>query len=658
MVTASSWLDGTASALRPPPKLSLSEWADEHFRLSGGSADAGKWTTRPYQREILDALIDPAVEWVSVIKSARIGWTEMVKAATAYFMVEDPCPILGVLPTVDIAEIFSREMLAPMLREVPVLAELVQAPAVKTTGRTLLHKTFPGGVISLVGANSAAGFSMLSRRLVWLDEVDRMPPSAGDEGDPVALAVKRAETYWNRKILAGSTPTISGVSRIEQLFEAGDQRHRYWPCPHCGYFDFLVPSDRGHDRGHVLRWPTGRPEAACFECRGNGCVIEETHKRDMDEAGEWRADVPWAGDASRVHKSFRIWAAYSTSPNAGWGQIASEFLKANKEGTDKLRVVVNTTFGETWQERGEAPDWERLYQRREPYSIGTVPDGVIVVTCGVDVQKDRFVYEVVGWGANRESWSLAYGELHGDTALDATWFQLDALLNGSWRAPDAEPGVSIQMLAIDSSAFTQPVYDWARRHPMSRVIAIKGDDGPRPIIGPASPVEINYRGKRMQRGYKVWIVGADTAKSELYGWLRMPRGEDSDPPPGWCHFPQDYGPEYFEQLTAEHLVTVVNRKTNRKTLRWQVLPNRENHVLDCRVYARAAAAVLGIDRLPRAQAAAQPVVQAVSTIAHAHQGGAELPAVVPDRPDAPRSSFWGGRGRGPARPGGWLGRRR
>lgn len=653
----STWLDGTRAVLRPPPKLSLSAWADEHFRLSSGSADAGRWRTRPYQREILDALIDPAVEWVTVIKSARIGWTEMVKAATAYFMKEDPCPILGVLPTVDIAEIFSREMLAPMLRDVPVLADLIHGAAVKTTGRTLLHKTFPGGVVSLVGANSAAGFSMLSRRLVWLDEVDRMPPSAGDEGDPVALAVKRAETFWNRKILAGSTPTIAGASRIEELFEAGDRRRRYWPCPSCGHLDFLTPSQKA-EHGHILRWPGGRPDAACFECRGNGCVIEERHKRDMDEAGEWRAAMPGNGTVEgRAHASFQIWAAYSTSPNASWGQIASEFVAASKAGPEKLRVVVNTTFGETWHERGEAPDYEELYKRREPYPSGTVPEGVVIVTCGVDVQKDRFVYEVVGWGADKESWSLAYGELHGDTALDATWLQLDVLLNGGWKAPDAAAGASIAMMAIDSSAFTQPVYDWARRHPMSRVIAVKGDDGPRPIIGPASLVEINFRGKRIQRGYKVWPVGVDTAKGELYGWLRMPRG-DGHPPPGWCHFPQDHGPKYFEQLTAEHLVTVVNKKTHRTTRRWDVLPNRENHVLDCRVYARAAAAALGIDRLAAAARAA-PASPAAQPSSHPAAAAAPAPAASPA---GPRSISWiRPRGPGLGRPGAgrpWLGRRR
>lgn len=639
-----------AAAWRPPPKISLSEWADEHFRLSAGSADAGRWRTRPYQREILDALIDPAVEWVSVIKSARIGWTEMVKAATAYFMKEDPCPILGVLPTVDIAEIFSREMLAPMLREVPILASLIQGSALKTTGRTLLHKTFPGGVISLVGANSAAGFSMLSRRLLWLDEVDRMPPSAGDEGDPVALAVTRTKTFWNRKILAGSTPTIAGASRIAELFEAGDRRRRYWPCPHCGYMDFLAFSPKS-DRGHIMRWPDGRPAAACFECRGNGCVMEETHKRDMDEAGEWRPDAPFAH-----HASFSIWSAYSTSPNAGWGQIATEFRDA-KLGPEKLRVFVNTTLGETWQERGEAPDWERLYRRREPYQIGTVPEGVIVLTCGVDVQKDRLVPEVVGWGANKESWSIEASEIHGDTALmtgaGSPWVKLDALLDRTF--PGAAGRVfTISMMAVDggwqtAAANTQVVYAWGRQHSRSRVMVTKGVSGARALVEAATSVDVTIGGKRIQRGYRVWPIGVDVAKGELYGWLRLELAEDGAPP-GYCHFPE-HPAEFFKQLTAEQLMTVVNRRTRRSKLEWQQLPNRQNHGLDARVLARVAVAVLGIDRLvgpPKAPVPTTP--QSPPTSAPAK------PDERPPAPARPTSGYWNKRPGDPRR--GGFGRRR
>jgi phage terminase large subunit GpA-like protein len=503
---------------------------------------------------------------------------------------------------------------------------------------------------------------MLSRRLLGLDEVDRMPQSAGDEGDPVALAETRTKTFWNRKIFAGSTPTIEGVSRIAELFEAGDRRRFYVPCPHCAHMDFLAFRPRPDGRGHAMSWPDDRPDLACFECSGCHLPIEERDKEAMIEAGEWRAEgelVPRA-PGTRIHASFSIWTAYSTSPNAGWGQIATEFIEAKRLGNEKLRVFVNTVLGETWQERGEAPPWEGLYRRREPYPVGTVPAGVIVLTCGVDVQKDRLVPEVVGWGANKESWSIWIDEIHGDTALltgDASpWVKLDELLDRSFPGDDGRI-FTIAKLAVDggwqtTDANTQVVYTWGRMHDRSRVMVTKGVPGAGALVETATPVDVTTAGKKIQRGYRVFPIHVDMAKGELYSWLRLEHTE-GDPPPGYCHFPE-HPPEYFKQLTAEHLMTVVNRKTKVRKLQWERFPNRENHYLDARVLARVAAALLGIDRLaqvPRAPAGSgAPAPQAAPAAA---------PIVESTRaPAAPRSSFWNRpRGSGSGR-GNWLGRRR
>lgn len=637
------WHAGIMKALRPPPKLTLSQWADRHFYLSAESAaEPGRWKTLPYQRGILDAITDSTVRWVSVMKSARVGFTKCINAAIAYHIHQDPCPILVVQPTVEDAEGYSKEEIAPMLRDCQVLAGLVKDQSVKTSAQTILHKAFPGGVLSMVGANSGRGFRRVSRRVVIFDEVDGYPPSAGAEGDQIKLGERRAEYYWNRKIIAGSTPLVAGSSRIEELFNAGDRRHYYVPCPHCAHMDFLRFSVRDDDAelegGHVMRWPKDKPHDAHFLCNKCGCVIEETSKRKMIDAGEWRADGEFTG-----HASFHIWAAYSLSPNATWGQLATEFIEAKTGGPEKLKTFVNTTLGQTWRERGEAPDWDRLYQRREPYKIGTVPPSVVGLTAGVDVQKDRFVYEVVGWAPNKESWSIDAGEIHGDTALDSTWAQLDALLARTYRNDDDsdQSETPILLLAIDSGYNTQVVYNWARRYPLNRVIATKGVSGARMLIGSPSPVEISAGGKRMQRGYKVWPVGVDIAKSELYGWLRLRCEEGAAAPAGYCHFPM-HGEEYFQQLTAEHLVTAINRRTRRTKVEWQVLPNRENHYLDARILARAAAARLGIDRLPpKPQSPAPPAVPPATT-------------TNPATEDRSRSEFWGsGRPRGD-----WLGRGR
>jgi terminase, large subunit len=641
-----SWKAGVTAALRPPPKLTLSEWADEHFRLSAESAaEPGRWRTLPYQRGILDAITDPAVTRVSVMKSARVGYTKCVNAAIAYHIHHDPCPILVVQPTVEDAEGYSKEEVAPMLRDVEVLAGLVSDESVKTSAQTILHKSFPGGVLSMVGANSGRGFRRVSRRVVIFDEVDGYPPSAGADGDPIKLGEKRSEFYWNRKIVAGSTPLIAGSSRIEELFESGDRRRYHVPCPHCGHMDYLRfnltrsggdEENAADERGHLMRWPKDRPEEACFLCQSCGCEIEEVHKRSMIEAGEWRADGAFSG-----HASFHIWSAYSLSPNASWAQLAGEFLEAKRLGPEKLKTFVNTALGETWKERGDAPDWERLYQRRELYPIGTVPDApVVVLTCGVDVQKDRLMYEVVAWLADKSSCSIEAGALFGDTSLATTWAQLDVLLGRTFSGAGRD--YQISMLAVDSGYNTQIVYSWARQHPMSRVISCKGVSGARALVGVPSSVDLKVNGQRLQRGYKVWPVGVDIAKGELYGWLGLKLGENGVAPPGYCRFPA-YAEDFFRQLTAEHLVTIINRRTKRAKLEWQVQANRENHYLDARILARVAAGVLGIDRI----AGQSPP-----------PGGGSPPAAPapPRRPAAaPRPSIWGG----PRRAGGgWLGRRR
>ena len=652
------------AAWRPPPRLSLSKWADRYFRLSAQTAaEPGRWHTLPYQREPLDSITDAAVTQVTLIKSARIGYTLMLSTAMGYFMHQHPSSILVVQPTVDDAKNFSKETVAPMLRDVPVLSRLVfrdtdkgkdpKGKGPKDSSSTLTHKEFPGGVLSLTGANSGAGLRRISRRVVMFDEVDAYPPSAGNDGDPIELGMKRAEAFHDRKFIAGSTPLIAGASRIEELFLEGDQRRYHVPCPHCGHMDFLV--FREGARGHYMWWPEEDPRKAAFICKSCGCHIEHKDKRWMVERGEWRADKP-GGD----HRSYHIWAAYSYSPNATWGQIAARFLKASRGGSEKLKTFINTDLGETWKERGEAPDWERLHQRREPYTIGSIPDSsIVVLTAGVDVQKTRFVYEVIGWAANKENWSIEAGELLGDTALDSTWAQLDELLGRTYRsATDGAPEMPIAMLAIDSGFSAQPVYAWARNYPMNRVIAIKGMPGARPLIGASTAVDVKLNGKRFQRGYRMWPVGGEVGKSELYGWLGLQIGKDGVPPPGYCHFPE-YPEEFFKQLTAEHLVKIVSKRTGRTRFEWQPIPNRENHYLDARIYARAAVALLGLDRM----AAGRPRSPALPAASSPPVAVASSPIAAPASPAPPapprRRESWlsGGRSAIEGR-GSWLSRRR
>lgn len=591
-------------SLRPPPRLNLSQWADEKFYLSAESAaEAGPWKTLSYQREIMDAITDPAVERVSVMKSARVGFTKILNAAIGYYMEQDPCPIMLVQPTIEDAQGYSKEEIAPMLRDCPALTGLVSEQKTRDSDNTILHKSFRGGSLSIVGATSGRGFRRVSRRVVAFDEVDGYPSSAGGEGDPIRLGIKRSDYYWNRKLIAGSTPLLAGSSRIEALFAAGDQRRYFVPCTQCGHMDTLVfrreATESGEPTGHFMHWPKDSPQLAHFVCRICGGIIEHKDKRAMVDAGQWRACASFTG-----HASFHIWAAYSFSPNATWGQLAQEFVSANSAGPDMLKTFVNTVLGQTWFEKGEAPEWERLYQRRERYPIGSCPPGVLFLTAGVDVQKTRFVYEVVGWGRGKRSWSVDAGVIEGDTADVSTagpWGDLDALLERTYDAATGVP-LPILRLAIDSGFNTQTVYNWARQKPLTKVVAVKGVDGAQSnaMVGAPSPVDIFADGRRRRRAYRVWAVAGSIAKTELYGWLGLPlvtdaaRSAGSVEAPGYCHFPE-YGEDYFKQLTGEHMVAK-RIHGGRIIYTWEPIPGRENHQLDCRVYARAAAAIVGLDR--------------------------------------------------------------
>lgn len=630
-------------AWKPPPRMTLSQWADEHYYLSAiSSAHVGRWRTIGYQRGIMDAITDPAIAEVYVMKSARVGWTKILNAYVGYSIHQDPASVLIVQPTIGDAKDYSKEELDPMFEDCPSLEPIAFQKEVeedKKKSNTMVHMRFAGGaIISLVGAVSARGLRRISRKRILMDEVDAFEVSVGKDGDPVKLAIKRGAAFHDRKALAGSTPLVKGSSRIEALYESGDQRRCYVPCPQCGHMDFLVWTRR-ETGGHYMVFDTERPrESAHFVCSKNGCVIEHQHKRQMVERCEWRASRPFNGKAS-----FHIWAAYSLNAQDTWGQLAEEFVEASKK-PEELRVFCNTVLGETWEERGDAPEYERLHARRELYGIGTAPEGVRFITAGVDVQRDRWYFEVVGWGSDRESWSLDAGFIEGDPNNEAEWAKLNGLLDRTFRLPDGTE-LPILMLAVDSGYTTQRVYSWVRTKPQNRVVAVKGSDKQRTIVTKPTKIEVNINGKAIAAGARLWMVGVSVAKSEFYGWLRLKQPVGEAPvPPGYCHFPQ-YDEEYFKQITSEHLMT--RKVKGYQVHEWHLLPGRENHWLDCRVYARAAASILGLDRLRPKPKPAEPQQAPAASSAAAAPGqraaAPTLPAPPPSPAGQPRargSSFW------------------
>lgn len=578
---------GMIEGLRPDPILTVSEWSDKYRYLSQrASAEPGRWRTdrTPYLREVMDSLsaIDPA-QTITLIKGAQLGGSEAGNNWLGYVVDYAPGPIMAVQPTVEMAKRNSKQRIDPLVAECPRLREKIKPARSRDAGNTILVKEFPGGVLVMTGANSAVGLRSLPARYLFLDEVDAYPGDVDGEGDPVSLAEARARTFARRKIFKVSTPTIDGRSRIQAAYDESDQRRYEVPCPHCGYYQEFFWKN--------VRWPEGNPHAAVYICADCNAEIQEHHKTKMLDQGRWVARNPER--KNKKHIGFHLNSLYSPVGWFSWADAAELWEKAKKD-PQKLRSFVNTVLGETWKEKGDAPEWRRLYDRREPYDFNTVPAGAVMITAGVDVQKDRLECELVAWGANKQSWSLDHRVFMGSTSEDTPWDKLFELLDETFPSEDGGR-LLIRMMAIDSGYNTQEVYNQVRRCPQNRVIAVKGVDHQQTIIGSPKAVDVDARGKQIRRGVRVWAVGSSILKSELYGWLRLEKPiNDVEPcPAGFCHFPE-YDEEYFKSITAEQLMLRQTRNGGRK-YEWEKTRER-NEVLDCRVYARAAASLVGLDR--------------------------------------------------------------
>ena len=565
-----------AEALKPPPKLSLSQWANRYAHLSPEtSADAGKFRAFGYQNGIMDAVTDPSVKQVTVIKSARVGYTKILDHVVGYYIHQDPSPTLLVQPRVEDAEDYSRTEIAPMLRDTPVLAEIAGDLKAKDSNQRILKRVFRNGAsVAFIGANSPGGFRRITARIACFDEIDGYPTGgAGDEGDQIALGIKRTESFWNRKIILGSTPTIKGVSRIEKAWNESDQRRYHVPCPGCGHKQVLRWANLtwNKDRNEKGETVAHHPETAHFVCEANGCVIEEHDKPAMIDAGGWVAEKPSAG-----HAGFHIWAAYSLFENAAWRFLVEEFLRVRHDPS-LLQTFVNLVLGEVWEEQGETVAANALVGRAEVYGPDALPDAVLTLVAGVDTQDDRLEVQVVGYGAKEEAWTCRYEVLHGDPAQPQVWKDLDEVLLHAY-ATEGGRQLRIKATCIDSGGHhAERVYAFARARRNRRVFATKGVGGAKPIW----PKRASRGGAK--GGEQVFIIGVDTAKDATYGRLRI-----KQPGPGYIHFPADdaFDQAYFDQLTAESVVT---RYREGRPYRVWVLPKgRRNEALDTYVLAMAA----------------------------------------------------------------------
>lgn len=576
---------------KPPEALTVSQWAAKSRMLSReSSAEAGPWRNErtPYMVEPMDAFTDPKVSDIAVVAMSQVGKSEFLLNAIGYIIDQDPASTIFVQPNLDDARKFSKLRIAPMVRDSPRLRVKVADVKSRDASNTTLQKSFPGGMLTIVGSQSPSALASTPARNVLGDEVDRWALSAGSEGDPWELAVARTTTFYNAKRAAVSTPTTKGRSRIEKLYNDGTQERWCSKCPDCGEWHDIVFGDIKFDFEVVK---VGKTKTYSIKWVGwccPSCGTLHTEKEMREQPAKWIARNP---EALR-HGRRSFWINAFSSPWRSWAVIARKFLEA-KDDPQKLKVFYNTILGELWEDRGDLEDEETMMARREDYGIrddGTtveLPEGVLVLTCGVDTQDDRLEYEVVGWGHYKESWGIKKGFIYGDPNEPAVWLRLDDVIDHVYKFANGR-GLRISRTFVDSGGHkTQSVYKQCRARTGRQVFAIKGSNQhDAPLTKPPSKVNIVVNGKAVAKTW-LYTIGVNAAKADLlHGALKV-----LEPGPKYCHFNKHpdagYDYNYFAGLLSETMETKVER--GRTTTVWKKLPGHErNEPLDIRNYAYAA----------------------------------------------------------------------
>jgi len=576
----SIWIDHfLAEAFRVDTRLKVSEWAEQkRFLPQGLTSMPGPWRNEvtPYLVEIMDCFsMSSPVQKVAIMKGTQLGFTVGVGENWIGYMIDNaPGPMLFVSGDKTMAEAVIEVRVDRMI-ETAGLQNKIFAQAEKAhkkkTGDTKSKKEFAGGFLLAVGPHSGSKLRVFSIRYLLFDEVDAYPQETRNEGDPISLAERRTDAFEQvRKILYISTALIDHMSRIKPLFRGGDQRYYFVPCKHCGHMQILKWDHIKYevDERGILIW-----NSVHYECDKCGGHWKNGDKAEFLGLGEWR---PTAESTEPNYRSYHLNALYSPAGMRSWESICQQWLKAKNDPV-LLRVFVNTVLGETWVDKGEAPRYERIMIRREDYEIGTCPGKALLVTVGADIHADRIEAEIVAWGKDKESWSIDYQVLYGDTSEDEdeVWNELRGLLKNEYA------GHSVQMAFIDSGYNTPQTYSFCDRF----------ESGVFPVMGDS---RVGKRAKlfmlRDISGYQVKRVDlyTDQLKQELYGYLEKGTPEPGqDYPFGYCHFPIEYGEKYFRQLTAEERYKETTR-TGAVRHVWHLKSGRRNEAHDCRIYAMGA----------------------------------------------------------------------
>lgn len=551
-------------AFRPPAKLALADWIQASvFLPSSIAAQPGRMRLWKPQIEIANSIGDDTVERVSILKSARVGATQLMVGTLGHFVENDPSPVLCVVPAEADARHLMVSVIEPTFQESPSLRAALSED---TAGRdTMLHRRFAGGSLSIVSARAPRNLRARTARILFADEIDAYELSAGTEGDPVELAMRRTMTFGNRRIVLASTPVDAETSRILRAYEQSDQRVFEVPCPHCGQFSEIHWKD--------IKWDADKPETAHWRCPNCEGRVEDRHKAQIVQAGRWRALAPHV----EGHRGYKLTSLTSTLPNATWPKLAAEFLQAKRSPTT-LKPWLNTVLGEAWRGEGDDLDSTDFAALQRPFGMETVPEDALVLTVGGDVQKDRVELTYTGWTADGDMRVLGHVPIWGDPTDAETWIEVEDALRRQFRHPLG--GVlNVDAAVIDSGNWADQVYDFCRPRTARRVLPGKGVSGfSRPSIAFST-----------SRKVRLALIGVDGVKLALH--QRLTHGET-------ILFSGDLSGDYFEQIRAERLVTKFSR--GRPMRVWEVISGRRNEALDTLSYSYAARQLVGLDMERRA----------------------------------------------------------
>ncbi|MCE0742907.1 phage terminase large subunit family protein [Acetobacter sicerae] len=533
--------------LRPPPRASLSVWAQENIRLPAGvSATPGKLALWPTQTGIADAFGDPAIERCTLVKSVRTGLSTLITATVGAYVSNDPSPIMLLLPTDSDCRDVVVSDLDPIFSASPVLAGCMSDDTAEGERNTMTSRRFPGGSLKIVSARSPRNLRRHNVRILLIDEADAMLP--GPEGSPVKLAEKRTLSFSNRKIIVGSTPTDEATSNVWRSYLESDQRVYEVPCPECGDF-------------HEIRWKDihwNEERDVWWGCPSCGAVVDENRKPAMVRAGRWRITKPETVN----HAGFRLSALTSLLPNASWSALVDEFLAA-KDDPALLQVFVNTILGEVWRQDEKQIDATALQSRAEHLD----PDDM-TITCGVDVQHDRLEAVLTGFRKNGDWCVLDQFVAWGDIVREDTpWEELDSYINQNFRGKNGSL-IRISATAIDAGdgQTMDRVLSWCRGKLSRKIYPIKGASGVRPAISTPN----------MKSKSRLWIVGVDGVKSQIMGRLSAGSG---------IRFSDTLEARFYDELTSERHVLRYHR--GQPVREWVRTPGKRAESLDCVVYAVA-----------------------------------------------------------------------